>query len=98
MIRKKRSYPDCIRSDCICVYCSRFKDGLDCHGRPFTALEKARREARMTQQQLADATSVDIRRIQQIEAGEFDPGRLIARKLLALAEALHVDPRDLIYK
>ena len=48
-----------------------------------------------TQQQLADAAGVNIRLVQKVEGGEAEAGNLTAKNLLALADALDVDPRSL---
>lgn len=58
----------------------------------------ARINAGMTQQQLADASGVNIRQIQRVELGASEAGNMSARNLLAIADVLAVDPRDLIDK
>lgn len=50
----------------------------------------------LTQQQLADASGVNIRQIQRVESGDSSTGNLTARNLLAIADVLGVDPHDLI--
>lgn len=55
-----------------------------------------RKKARMTQKQLADSSGVNVRQIQRVELGEAEAGNLTAKNLLALADALGVDPRELI--
>lgn len=50
----------------------------------------------MSQQQLAAASNVNVRQIQRVELGEAEPGNLTAKNLLALADALGVDPHNLI--
>lgn len=60
------------------------------------ALKEARLAAGFTQKQLAEAAGVNIRLVQKVEGGEAEPGNLTARNLLALADALGVDPHDLI--
>lgn len=52
--------------------------------------------AGLTQQQLADRSGVNIRQIQRVEFGTSDAGNLTARNLLAIADALNVDPHELI--
>lgn len=52
--------------------------------------------AGLTQQQLADRSGVNIRQIQRMEFGTSDAGNLTARNLLAIADALGVDPHSLI--
>lgn len=59
-------------------------------------LQEARLAAGLTQKQLADASGVNIRQIQRVELGTAEGGNLTARNLLALADALGVDPRKLI--
>lgn len=53
-------------------------------------------KAKMTQKQVADAAGVNIRLIQKVEGGEAEAGNLTAKNLLAIADALGVDPNDLI--
>lgn len=60
------------------------------------ALKEARAAAGLTQKQLADAAGVNIRLVQKVEGGEAEAGNLTARNLLSLADALGVDPRELI--
>lgn len=50
----------------------------------------------MTQKQLAQASGVNIRQIQRVENGEADAGNLTAKNLLAIADALGVDPHGLL--
>lgn len=63
-----------------------------------TKLKDARINAGMTQQQLADASGVNIRQIRRVELGTSEAGNMSARNLLAIADVLAVDPRDLIDK
>lgn len=92
----RRRYGDCERIDGNCSACSLVNYGRDCHNRPITKLAWARMAAEMDQPTLASKSGVDIRMIQRIESGEKDAGNLTARNLLALAEALGVEPRELI--
>lgn len=92
----RRKYGDCQRQDGDCTVCSLVNYGRDCHNRPITKLEWARRGAKLEQKQLAEAAGVNIRLVQKVEGGESDAGNLTARNLLALADALGVDPHDLI--
>ena len=62
----------------------------------YNALKEARAAAGLTQKQLADAAGVNIRLVQKVEGGEAKAGNLTARNLLSLADALGVDPRELI--
>ena len=50
----------------------------------------------MTQRQLADASGVNIRQIQRVENGESDIDNISAKNLLALSDALGVEPRQLL--
>ena len=63
---------------------------------PAVPLKDLRSSAGFTQQQLADASGVNIRLIQRVELGESDAGNLTAKNLLAIADALGVDVRELI--
>lgn len=92
----RRKYGDCQRQDGNCTICSLVNYGRDCHNRPITKLEWARRGAGLGQQHLADAAGVNIRLVQKVEIGEAKAENLTAKNLLALADALGVDPRELI--
>lgn len=59
-------------------------------------LRAARVAAGLTQKQLAEAAGVNIRLVQKIEGGEVEAANLTAKNLLAIADALVVDPRSLI--
>lgn len=61
-------------------------------------LKSARTNAGMTQQQLADASGVNIRQIRRVELGTSEAGNMSARNLLSIADILEVDPRELIEK
>ena len=50
----------------------------------------------ITQAQLAEASSVNIRQIQRVELGEAEAGNLTAKNLIAIADALNVDIHRLI--
>lgn len=63
---------------------------------PAVPLKDLRASAGYTQQQLADASGVNIRQIQRVELGSSEAGNLSGKNLLALADALGVDPHDLI--
>lgn len=76
--------------------CSLVICGRDCHNRPITKLEWARLGAGIEQKQLADLSGVNVRQIQRVELGEAEVGNLTAKNLLALADALGVELRDLI--
>lgn len=59
-------------------------------------LRDARLAAGLTQKQLAKLSGVNSRQIQKVEAGEIKAGNMTASNLLAIADALGVDPRRLI--
>ena len=59
-------------------------------------LRAARIAAGLTQKQLALASGVNQRQIQKVEAGDIKAGNMTASNLLAIADALGVDPRRLI--
>lgn len=61
-----------------------------------SAVKFQRKAKSMTQQQLADASGVCISQIRKVERGEIDPSNMTAKNLLAIADALSVDPHDLI--
>lgn len=92
----RRKYSDCQREDGDCTVCSLVNYGRDCHNRPITKLEWARRTAELTQAQLAEASGVNIRQIQRVELGEAEAGNLTAKNLLAIADALGVDAKFLL--
>lgn len=92
----RRKYSDCQRADGDCTVCSLVSYGRDCRNRPITKLEWARRTAGMTQTELAAKSGVNIRQIQRVEIGEAEPGNLTAQNLLAIADALGVDIRELL--
>lgn len=92
----RRKYGDCQRDGGNCTVCPLVRDGNDCHGRPITKLEWARRASTMTQPELAEKSGVNVRLVQKVENGEALAGNLTARNLLALADALGVDAKSLI--
>lgn len=92
----RRKYGDCQRADGNCTICSLVNYGRDCHNRNITKLEWARLGAGMSLQQLSQSSGVNVRQIQRVELGEAEAGNLTARNLLAIADALSVDARDLI--
>lgn len=92
----RRKYSDCQRADGDCTVCSLVSYGRDCRNRPITKLEWARRMAGMTQAELAAKSGVNIRQIQRVEIGEAEAGNLTAQNLLAIADALGVDIRELL--
>lgn len=61
-------------------------------------LREARLAAGLTQLQLAEISGVNPRQIRRVELGEAEVGNLTAKNLFLLADALHIDPRELIEK
>ena len=59
-------------------------------------LRDARIAAGLTQQELANLSGVNARQIRRVEIGEAEAGNLTAKNLLAIADALGVEVRDLI--
>lgn len=92
----RRKYNDCQRENGDCTVCSLVNYGRDCHNRPIAKLEWARRMAGMTQAELAEKSGVHSRQIQRVEIGEAEAGNLTAKNLIALADVLGVDARDLL--
>lgn len=92
----RRKYNDCQREDGDCTVCSLVNYGRDCHNRPITKLEWSRRMAGMTQIELAEKSGVNRRQIQRVETGEAEAGNLSARNLIALADALGVEVKNLL--
>ncbi len=92
----RKKYADCQREDGDCTACSLVNYGRDCRNRPITKMEWARRMADMTQAELAQRSGVNIRQIQRVELGESEAGNLTAKNLIAIADALDVDLRQLI--
>lgn len=56
-----------------------------------------RAAAHLTQAQLAAAGGVSTRWVQKLESGEIKPENITLKNALALAAALGVEPKDLIY-
>ena len=92
----RRKYSDCQRQDGDCTVCSLVSYGRDCHNRPITKLEWARRMAGVTQTELAAKSGVNIRQIQRVEIGEAKAGNLTAKNLIAISDALDVDAKKLL--
>lgn len=92
----RKKYADCRRADGDCTICPLVNYGLDCHNRFISKLEWSRRAEGLTQAELAEASSVNIRQIQRVELGEAEAGNLTAKNIIALADALGVDVRSLI--
>lgn len=92
----RRKYRDCQRADGNCSVCSLVSYGRDCHNNPITRLEWARISAGLTTAELAERSGVNVRAIQKVESGEAQAGNMTARNILAIADALDVDIRELI--
>lgn len=92
----RRKYGDCQRTDGNCTLCSLVNYGRDCHNNPISNLEWARLGAEMSLKELAEKSGVAYITIAKVEGGTAQAGNLTARNLLALADALCVDPHDLI--
>ena len=56
----------------------------------------ARKSAGLTQRQLSELSGVNIRQIQRVESGASQASNLTAKNLIAIADALGVDPHELI--
>lgn len=59
-------------------------------------VQRLRKAAGITQQELADKTGINIRQIQKYEYGEYDTGKMMLRNAIALADALECDVRELL--
>lgn len=59
------------------------------------SLRTARHITKMTQQELADRSGVDIRYIQKIENGEVELRNLPSKEYIPLAKALDLEPYEL---
>lgn len=92
----RRKYRDCQRADGDCTQCSLVNYGRDCRNRPITKLEWARLAAGLGQKELAEKAGISVQQIQNIEIGHGQAGNMTARNILAIADALGVDPRNLI--
>lgn len=63
---------------------------------PPIQLREARLAANLTQTQLADLCDMNISQVQKLESGECQIKNIAAKNLIALADALDLDPRALI--
>lgn len=91
-----RRYPECIRKDGNCAECSLSSYGRDCHNQNISKLAWARMSRGLTQQQLANSAGMNIRQLQKLEAGELEPANMALKKAIAMADALEIDPRELL--
>lgn len=92
----RRKYGDCQLADGDCTACSLVRYGRDCRGKAITNLEWQRRMARMSIKELAEKSGVNMRLIQNVELGTSEAGNMAAKNLLALADAVGVEPRELL--
>ena len=93
----RRKYGDCIREDGNCAECSLVSYGMDCHGKQISKLEWVRRAKGLGIKELAELAGISsYQKLQRIESGEIEAGNLSARVLLAIADALEIDPHKLI--
>ena len=92
----RRKYGDCQRADGDCTACSLVSYGKDCRGKVITNLEWQRRMAQISIKELAEKSGVNMRLIQNVELGTSEAGNMAAKNLIAIADALGVDVRELI--
>ncbi len=59
-------------------------------------LKRERQRLGLTQRQLSEASGVNIRQIQKIESGEIKPENVSLSNAVRLADALGVEPKDLL--
>lgn len=59
-------------------------------------LRRERLRQGLSQTELAQKSGVNIRQIQRVELGESEAGNLTAKNLIALADALNIDPHALV--
>jgi len=92
----RRKYGDCQRADGDCTACSLVSYGRDCRGKAITNLEWQRRMAKMSIKELSEESGVNVRLIQNVELGTGEAGNMAAKNLIAIADALGVDVRELL--
>ena len=92
----RRTYGDCQRADGDCTACSLVSYGRDCRGKAITNLEWQRRMAKMSIKELSEESGVNVRLIQNVELGTGEAGNMAAKNLIAIADALGVDVRELL--
>lgn len=59
-------------------------------------LKILRESLKITQKKLSEISGVNLRQIQKIESGEIKIENISAKNFMALAEALGVNPEELI--
>ena len=92
----RRKYRDCSRTDGDCTVCERVTDRKDCRGKPITNLEWYRRKANLSIKELSERSGVYYRQIQKVELGTSEAGNMTAKNLIAIADAIGVDVKNLI--
>lgn len=92
----RRKYRDCSRQDGDCTACDRVTDRKDCRGKTITNLEWHRRKANLSIKELSEQSGVYYRQIQKVELGSSDAGNMTAKNLIALADAIGVDVKELV--
>ena len=93
-------YKACINPDpdFDCRECNLSNYGMDCHNRKiyFSKIKSAREVRGWSQPQLAEKAGISVRTLQNYERGARDPAKAEAWIIIALAEALGVEPKELI--
>ena len=92
----RRKYRDCSRPDGDCTVCERVTERKDCRGKPITNLEWYRRKANLSIKELSERSGVYYRQIQKVELGTSEAGNMTAKNLIAIADAIGVDVKNLI--
>ena len=92
----RKRYSDCKRADGNCAVCPMIINGKDCHNQAFSKIRWYRMAAGMSQLRLAEKSGINIRQIQKLEKGEIDVDRVMAKNIVALADALEVNARYLL--
>lgn len=59
-------------------------------------IKKLRKNCKLTQQQLADKSNINIRQIQRIESGDSNIENITLKNAILLAKALNRNVEDLI--
>ena len=92
----RRKYRDCSRPDGDCTVCNLVTDWKDCRGKTITKLEWHRRKAKLSIKELSERSGVYYRQIQNVELGTSEAGNMTAKNLIAIADAIGVDVKNLI--
>lgn len=96
MVSGMKRYETCIKEDGGCEGCSLSSYGKDCRNNPVNQLAYLRRRAGLTQKALADKAGIHIGQVSKLEYGQQSISRVGLRIGLALADALGVDPHELL--